>query len=117
MVAISSGSVTEIAAGDAILTAYKAMGLPTVVGEATKYCNRDYPAKVASYEASDKNSIDDDVLTYTAAYGNVAFKSYCDGGAATLAAATAAVAVATISLYWGEIRLKPPFQQYTLLIY
>ena len=98
-IALASGTTAEIAKGNEILDNSKKYGLPNVVGEAVKYCTNDYPKTIADYATSDIKTYADDVLTYNAANGNIAFKTYCDGGAATLAAATAAVAVATISLY------------------
>ena len=44
VVAAPSGTTSEIAIGDAALLAYTNAGLSTTIGEATKYCDQDYPA-------------------------------------------------------------------------
>ena len=96
--AIASGSTTEIASGDDLLAKIKAKGLPVVVGEATKYCDNNY-TDIYTDAITDGATVDGTSITYSPSDGNVAIKQYCDGGAATLAAVTASIAVATISLY------------------
>ena len=95
--AAASGSSSEVSLGNIFLAAEALKGLPTKVGEATKYCNWAYPITVAAIKLVTTGANNN--YAYPAAAGGVGFSTYCDGGAATLAAVTASIAVATISLY------------------
>ena len=65
--AVPSGSTTEIAAGETLFTSYKTAGFPIVVGEATKYCNRDYTDTYTDALAKTGVTVVDNVITYPAA--------------------------------------------------
>ena len=74
------------------------LGLPSTVGEATQYC-LDYKTSITSFMAVAGTTYADGVMTLSPANGSYSFNYYCSGAVTTLAATTAAVAVATISLY------------------
>ena len=99
VVAVPTGTTAEIAIGDVALKDYTDAGLSKTVGEATKYCNQDYPVTFTDIEKVVGVTNADGLVTFSTTDGALSYKLFCDGGAATLAAATAAVAVATISLY------------------
>ena len=94
-------SGTNKAVGDTSLTAAKTTyGMPTVTGEASKYCNANFPATITSY-ATTLGTYDSKTGEYTAsaAYGSQVIKTYCDGSAAALQVAAVVAAAATISMY------------------
>ena len=91
------GTTGEIALGNLILDGLTASGLPDTVGEATMFCT-DYKKVIAEFLTVPGTNYDNGVMSYSAANGSLSYNFYCSG-ATTLAAATAAVAVATISLY------------------
>jgi hypothetical protein len=94
-------------------------GGPTNIFEYTKTCNSDYPSRIDTYNKWQADDItlyagntDDEkknfMRTYDAktgeiyypnGYGDYTKKSYCDGGASTLVAATAAALAVTVSLH------------------
>ena len=92
-------------------------GGPKNIFEYSKTCNRNFPSTIDGYNTNAKNAITKyasnsdsgpyeftyDSKTGIAKYGKQSgdyeSKAYCDGGAATLVAATTAAFAVTISLY------------------
>ena len=91
------GTDAEITIGDAVVEDFGTLGLPTVVGEYSMMCLK-YKTMIEDLLKVDGTTYANGVMTMAPAAGSLSYNLYCDG-AATLAATTAAVAVATISLY------------------
>ena len=93
-------SGTNKAVGDTAITAAKTIyGMPTVTGEASKYCNANFPATITSYGTLGTYDSKTGEYTASAAYGSQVVKTYCDGSAAALQVAAVVAAAATISMY------------------
>ena len=93
---------TGKAAGDTELLAMKtAYGVPTTAGEATKYCQTDYPTYIAGVNVSQptyKNSSSGE-FTADSASGDYKVQTYCDGSATALQVAAVVGAAVSISMY------------------
>ena len=98
---VTAPSGTNKATGDTELLAYKtSYGLPTTAGEATKYCNLDYPTSIAALKVLQPSySASTGEFTADSASGAYKVKTYCDGSAAALQVAAVVGAAVTISMY------------------
>ena len=100
---LPNGTTAEVKAGTDLNTAYyNQLGLTKNLGEANLVCDYKYPTTIAGYKDTTKNASYDaatGLVVTLKANGAQQFKSYCDGGAQTLAVATMAVAAAAISMY------------------
>ena len=94
-----TGTAAQIVNGDLYQAIFTNIGLPSTVGEASAYCTTNYPSDIAVLMAVDGTTYANGVITMSPANGSFSFNYYCSGAVTTLAATTAAVAVATISLY------------------
>ena len=79
--------------------------MPSVTGEATLYCNTDYPATITAIGAPASGTYDakSGEVTSLPASGSYKTRTYCDGSAAALQVAAVVAAAATISMYWDLI--------------
>ena len=75
--------------------------MPSVVGEASKYCTTDYPYTIKDLSDAKTGTYDAKTGEFTAVAANGAYKTkqYCDGSAAALQVAAVVAAAATISMY------------------
>ena len=98
---VTAPSGTNKATGDTELLAYKtSYGLPTTAGEATKYCQMDYPSTIAALKLLQPSySASTGQFTADSASGDYSVKTYCDGSATALQVAAVVGAAVTISMY------------------
>ena len=84
--------------GKVVIDSYTTRGISMKENTYTKACNTNYPASFTNFADVGKYDSATGKLTGNSTYGNAEIKLYCDGGAAALAVASAAVAAITISL-------------------
>jgi hypothetical protein len=100
---LPNGTTAETKVGtDLNITYYNYYGLTKNLGEANLYCDSSYPTTIKNYKDTTKTASYDaatGLVVTLKANGAQQLKSYCDGGAQTLAVATMAVAAAAISMY------------------
>ena len=73
-------------------------GIKSAIGKYNMYCVDDYPALIKGYETTPSAYVTP-ILTVSKAEGGYTARTYCDGGAQTLAIAIMAFATASISIY------------------
>ena len=85
--------------GKATQTLYTTYGYPLGLNKYSKICNYNYPSTITNASTGGTYDAAKGIFTADATNGKYELKEYCDGGAAALAVASAAVAAITVSLY------------------